>query len=120
MKPNFDIQKNQQINALKSKKTWYSVESLMLNRKEPRSSIPVNPRGELLHLPEGETVKDYVRDLVQAGRIVVGIEGGEADLPYAIKVAGAEAFIFSSDFPHEVNAQTVQKEIRELCENEED
>ena len=83
------------------------------------SSIPVNPRGELLHLPEGETVKDYVRDLVQAGRIVVGIEGGEEDLPYAIKVAGAEAFIFSSDFPHEVNAQTVQKEIRELSENEE-
>ena len=50
---------------------------------------------------------------------MVGIEGGETDLPYAIKVAGAGAFMFSSDFPHEVNTQTVLKEIRELRENEE-
>jgi predicted TIM-barrel fold metal-dependent hydrolase len=83
------------------------------------SSTPVNPRGELLHLPEGQTMKDYVLDLVRARRLVVGIEGSETDLPYAIKVAGAEAFIFSSDFPHEVNAQTVQREIRELWENNE-
>jgi predicted TIM-barrel fold metal-dependent hydrolase len=27
--------------------------------------------------------------------------------------------MFSSDFPHEVNTQTVKKEIRELCEREE-
>jgi predicted TIM-barrel fold metal-dependent hydrolase len=51
--------------------------------------------------------------------LVVGIEGGETDLAYAIKVAGEQAFMFSSDFPHEVNAQTVQKEIRELREREE-
>jgi predicted TIM-barrel fold metal-dependent hydrolase len=49
----------------------------------------------------------------------VGIEGGETDLAYAIKVAGTQAFMFSSDFPHEVNAQTVRKEIRELREREE-
>ncbi|HZA56980.1 MAG TPA: amidohydrolase family protein, partial [Candidatus Udaeobacter sp.] len=47
------------------------------------------------------------------------IEGGETDLAYAIKVAGEQAFMFSSDFPHEVNTQTVRKEIRELCEREE-
>ena len=50
---------------------------------------------------------------------MVGIEGGETDLAYAIKVAGDQAFMFSSDFPHEVNAQTIQKEIRELREREE-
>jgi predicted TIM-barrel fold metal-dependent hydrolase len=83
------------------------------------AGTPMNPRGELLHLPDGQTVADYIRGLIQAGRLVVGIEGGESDLPYAIKVAGAQAFIFSSDFPHEVNTQTVQKEIRELRENEE-
>lgn len=83
------------------------------------SSTPVNPRGELLKLPEGQTVSDYIRRLIQAGRLVVGIEGGETDLAYAIKVAGTGAFMFSSDFPHEVNAQTVQKEIRELREREE-
>jgi predicted TIM-barrel fold metal-dependent hydrolase len=56
---------------------------------------------------------------VQSGRLVVGIEGGETDLAYAIKVAGEQAFMFSSDFPHEVNVKTVGKEIRELREREE-
>ena len=49
----------------------------------------------------------------------MGIEGGESDLAYAIKVAGEQAFMFSSDFPHEVNVQTVRKEIGELREREE-
>ena len=51
--------------------------------------------------------------------IQVGIEGGESDLAYAIKVSGEQAFMFSSDFPHEVNIHTVQKEICELREREE-
>ncbi len=83
------------------------------------AGTPINPRRELLQLPEGQTLGDYLRGLVQAGRIVVGIEGGEEDLAYAIKVAGERAFMFSSDFPHEVNVQTVRKEIRELREREE-
>ena len=82
------------------------------------AGTPVNPRGELLRLAEGQTVHDYIRGLIQAGRLVVGIEGGENDLPYAIRVAGEQAFMFSSDFPHEVNVQTVRKEIRELRERE--
>jgi predicted TIM-barrel fold metal-dependent hydrolase len=83
------------------------------------AGTPINPRGELLRLPEGQTVADYLRALIQAGRLVVGIEGGETDLPYAIQVAGEQAFMFSSDFPHEVNTHTVKKEIRELWEREE-
>jgi predicted TIM-barrel fold metal-dependent hydrolase len=83
------------------------------------AGTPMNPRGELLHLPEGQSVGDYLRALIQAGRLVIGIEGGETDLAYAIKVAGDQAFMFSSDFPHEVNAQTIRKEIRELREREE-
>ena len=63
------------------------------------AGTPINPRGGLLKLPEGKTVADYVRALVQAGRLVVGVEGGESDLAYAIKVAGEQAFMFSSDFP---------------------
>ena len=54
---------------------------------------------------------------MRAGRLVVGIEGGESDLAYAIQVAGEQAFMFSSDFPHEVNVHTVKKEIDELHEN---
>jgi predicted TIM-barrel fold metal-dependent hydrolase len=70
-------------------------------------------------LAEGQTVADYICGLVRAGRLAVGIEGGESDLAYAIKVGGERAFMFSSDFPHEVNTDTVRKEIRELREREE-
>ena len=62
---------------------------------------------------------DYIRELIRDGRLVVGVEGGEAGLGYAIRVAGEQAFVFSSDFPHEVNTRTVQEEIQELQEKEE-
>lgn len=97
---------------------WFLMAIERLSRSY-EAGTPINPRGELLHLPEGQTVADYLRALIQAGRLVVGIEGGESDLAYAVKVAGEGAFMFSSDFPHEVNVHTVKKEIRELCEREE-
>lgn len=97
---------------------WFLMAVERLSRSY-EAGTPINPRGELLHLPEGRTVADYLRDLIKAGRLVVGIEGGESDLAYAIRAAGEGAFMFSSDFPHEVNTETVKKEIRELCEREE-
>ena len=36
-----------------------------------------------------------------------------------MKTVGAEAWIFSSDFPHEVNLESVRGEIEELLEMEE-
>jgi predicted TIM-barrel fold metal-dependent hydrolase len=97
---------------------WFLMALERLSRSY-EAGTPVNPRGELLQLPEGQTLADYIRGLVQAGRLVVGIEGGESDLAYAIEIAGEQAFMFSSDFPHEVNLRTVRKEIRELCGREE-
>jgi hypothetical protein len=41
------------------------------------SSTPVNPRGELLQLTEGQTVADYIRGLVKAGRLVVGLKAAK-------------------------------------------
>ncbi|HSK31310.1 MAG TPA: amidohydrolase family protein [Candidatus Limnocylindria bacterium] len=96
---------------------WFLMAIERLSRSY-EAGTPINPRGELLRLQEGQTVADYIRGLVKAGRLVVGIEGGESDLPYAVKVAGEHAYMFSSDFPHEVNVHTVRKEIRELQENE--
>ena len=55
---------------------------------------------------------------VREGRIYIGCEGGEFSLPYAIKVAGPEAFMYSSDFPHEVNRDSVRHEIEEVLESE--
>jgi predicted TIM-barrel fold metal-dependent hydrolase len=97
---------------------WFLMALERLSRSY-EAGTPINPRGELLKLPEGQSVANYIRGLVQAGRLVVGIEGGESDLAYAIKISGEQAFMFSSDFPHEVNTRTVKKEIHELCEREE-
>jgi predicted TIM-barrel fold metal-dependent hydrolase len=80
---------------------------------------PYDPRGEYLMLQDGETVADYVIRRARAGRIAVGVEGDEPALAYAVKVAGPEAFIYSSDFPHEVNVDSVRGEIDELLANEE-
>jgi len=80
---------------------------------------PYDPRGGYLKLRDGETVADYVIRHVRAGRIAVGVEGDEPALPYAVKVTGREAFIYSSDFPHEVNVDTVRAEIEELLANDE-
>ncbi|HWO41997.1 MAG TPA: amidohydrolase family protein [Candidatus Eisenbacteria bacterium] len=96
---------------------WFLMALERLSRSY-EAGTPVNPRGELLQLPEGQTVADYLRGLIKEGRLAIGIEGGETDLPYAIKIAGERAFMFSSDFPHEVNVQTVTREIRELREND--
>ena len=79
---------------------------------------PFDPRNELLKLPEGQTVADYLIGLCRAGRVRIGVEGDEPALDYAVHVVGREAFIFSSDFPHEVNLQSIRGEIEELIETE--
>lgn len=80
---------------------------------------PHDLRGELLQLDAGDKVSDYIVKRIRAGQIFVGCEGDEAILPYAVKVVGNQPFVFSSDFPHEVNTDTCREEIEELIENEE-
>jgi len=84
-----------------------------------KAFTPYDPRAELLRLEPGESVATYVLRHVKAGRIFVGVEGGEPALAYAVKTLGPEAFVFSSDFPHEVNIATCRHEIEEVLENEE-
>jgi uncharacterized protein len=81
--------------------------------------VDYDPRKELIPLREGERVSDYVRRHIKEGRLFVGCEGEEPDLAHAIRSVGAEPFIFSSDFPHEVNADMCKHELAELLENEE-
>jgi predicted TIM-barrel fold metal-dependent hydrolase len=54
---------------------------------------------------------------VDENRIFVGVEGDELMLPFAVSVVGNKPFIFSSDFPHEVNNDTCKEELEELAEN---
>ena len=49
----------------------------------------------------------------------VSAEGEEPTLTYAVKTVGAEPFVFSSDFPHEVNAEMCKHEMEELLETDE-
>jgi predicted TIM-barrel fold metal-dependent hydrolase len=81
------------------------------------SHVQYDPRGRFLQIGEKETVADYINKHIDAGRIYVGVEGDELTLPYAIQITGNKPYIFSSDFPHEVNNETCKEEIAELREN---
>jgi len=79
---------------------------------------PVDPQNRFLSLADGETVADYVQRHMDEGRLFVGIEGDEPMLADAIAKYGSKAFVFSSDFPHEVNIDTIREEIQELLGND--
>ena len=81
--------------------------------------IQHDPRGEFLRLQKNERVSDYVIRHIKAGRIFVGCEGSEPDLGHAIKRVGNSPFIYSSDFPHEVNNEFCKHELEEVMENPE-
>ena len=74
-------------------------------------------RGSYLKLQPGEKVSEYIIRHIKARRIFVGCEGGEPLLATAVQVAGSEPFMYSTDFPHEVNAETCKKELPELIHN---
>ncbi len=81
--------------------------------------IQYDPRGEFLQLRRGEKVSDYIIRHINEDRIFVGCEGSEPDLAHAVKRVGNKPFVYSSDFPHEVNNEFCKGELREILENEE-
>ena len=81
------------------------------------SHVQYDPRGRFLQLKKGENLADYINRHIDADRIYVGVEGDELTLPFAIQVTGNKPYIFSSDFPHEVNNETCKEEIQELRDN---
>jgi predicted TIM-barrel fold metal-dependent hydrolase len=72
--------------------------------------------GNVLSLPSDTAVDDHILDLLHEGRLVVGCEGGEHDLAYVTERVGRAPFMYSSDFPHEVDAQSCAHELKELDE----
>jgi len=81
------------------------------------SHVQYDPRGRFLKLRDKESITDYIRRHIDEGRIFVGVEGDELTLPFAVGIVGNKPFIFSSDFPHEVNNDTCKAELEELDEN---
>jgi predicted TIM-barrel fold metal-dependent hydrolase len=75
-------------------------------------------RGSYLKLQSGEKVSDYIIRHTRTRRIFIGCEGGEPLLATAVNMVGNEPFMYSTDFPHEVNAQTCKKELAELLDSD--
>ena len=83
-----------------------------------KAFIPADPHSGFLQLRKGESIAEYIIRLVKERRLFVGVEGDEGAIGYAVSVVGSEPFMFSSDFPHEVNDDTINEEINELLERE--
>jgi hypothetical protein len=81
--------------------------------------IQHDPRKRFLDLRPKEKISDYIARHVDAGRIFVGCEGEEPDIAHAMKRIGNKPWVFSTDYPHEVNNEFCKHEINELLENEE-
>lgn len=78
---------------------------------------PYNPAGgPIIELDENEKPSEYLIRKVKAGQIFFGCEGDEPMLGTVSKIFGSEAFLWSSDFPHEVDANSCRHEIEELLE----
>src|SRR5712692_3567650 len=76
------------------------------------------PEGEF-GLREEQRPDKYIIEKVREGRFFIGCETEELTMPFALKVVGNGAFIYSSDFPHEVTNQSCKDDIGELMESEE-
>ena len=70
-----------------------------------------------IQLEPGDSVSAYIGRHIDAGRIFVGCEGTESTLDQAITAIGNKPFIFSSDFPHEVNNERCKHELKEIIRN---
>ena len=75
---------------------------------------PMSPN--VLQLKPGTSVRDYMAELMHQGRLVIGCEGGEHQLTNAIEYFGCAPFMYSSDFPHDVNIDSCLHELEELDE----
>jgi predicted TIM-barrel fold metal-dependent hydrolase len=81
------------------------------------SHVQFDPRGRFLQLKPGEKIKDYINRHIDEGRIFVGCEGEELSISEAVGITGNKPYVYSTDYPHEVDAETCKHELAELREN---
>ena len=95
---------------------WFLLCLERFNRSY-ETHMHLDPRDELIKLRDGERVSDYIVRHTQEGRIYVGCEGTEPNIAQVIEAVGDGCLVFSTDFPHEVNAEMCKHEISEVVEN---
>jgi predicted TIM-barrel fold metal-dependent hydrolase len=76
--------------------------------------IQYDPNQNYIQLAKDEPVSDYIRKHIAAKRIFVGCEGSEPTMPHVLSYVGSNPFVFSSDFPHEVNNESSKQEIEAI------
>jgi len=113
----FDMFPNVRWGFLEGGVAWFLLALERFNGSH-KGFIPVDPRHVFLQLKDGENVAQYIIRLANERRIFVGVEGDEHSIGYAVNTVGNAPFVFSSDFPHEVNDQSIRAEIEELLERE--
>ena len=96
--------------------TWVPFFLDRLDRSYHRGHLQVDLEGDLVGGPkEGEKASDYLRRQMREGRMFVGFDVDDDGLGFAVQKAGPDAFVFGSDFPHEVfNAEKCRGEIDQL------
>jgi uncharacterized protein len=82
--------------------------------EESYEAFPPYESERVLTMPDGMEVDDYLIDLIRDGRITFGCEGGEKHLAYVVDALGCAPFMYSSDFPHEVDVDSCRHEIEAL------
>ena len=112
----FDRYPNARFGFMEAGAGWF-VNCMERFERSWNSHVQYDPRGRFLRLGEKESITDYIKRHVDEGRIFIGVEGDELTLPFAVSIVGNKPFIFSSDFPHEVNNDTCKAELEELDEN---
>ncbi len=99
-----------------SRGCWFAWNVSIVPGKPTFNTIRAN--ASLISAPK-EKVSEYLARHIDAGQIFVGCEGEEPDIAHAIKRIGNKPWVFSSDYPHEVNNEFCKHEINEFLENDE-
>lgn len=104
------------VGFLEGGSTWVPFFIDRLDRSYHPSHLQVDLDNQLVGGPRaGESASDHLRRQIREGRMYVGFDVDDDGLAFAVQKAGREAFIFGSDFPHEVfNAEKCRHEIDEL------
>jgi uncharacterized protein len=100
--------------------TWVPFMMDRLDRSYHHGHIQLDLSGQLVGGPaQGEKARDYFRKHLREARIFAGFDCDDDGLNTAVEKGGRQAFIFGSDFPHEVfDAAKCRHEIDELLGRE--
>ncbi|HEX3247215.1 MAG TPA: amidohydrolase family protein [Chloroflexota bacterium] len=112
----FDKFPNARIGFMEGGVAWFLMALERFDRSH-ETHQQLDPTGQFRGPSDGEKVSAYLQKHIDAGRLFIGCEGSEPLIGKAVELVGHKPFMFSSDFPHEVNNVFCKEEIEELEEN---